>query len=242
MLTVAICDDNKVFLEMITGIVDKSMQKVSMEHEIQGFLQGEAFLTQHRAAPFDVVFLDIAMPDMDGFEVAKEIRRISENTYIIFVTTESSLVYDSFEFTPFYFIPKASVEQLEDRIDHVAEKLSKNVIINRPIRFDLPYGDTRFILPLDIIALKSNKNYVDIYTVKGEYVRVRENTEELIQRLPNQLFARIHNRYTVNMKHIENIDFPNSEVHLSDGSALRISRTHKKVFKDEYNIFLRSIM
>lgn len=242
MILTAICDDNKVFLDLITGIVDKSMQKASIKHEIQGFIHGEAFLARHRMTPFDVVFLDIAMPNIDGFEVAKEIRKVSEKTYIIFITTESSLVYDSFEFSPFYFIPKTSMEQLEDRIERVTEKLSKHLSINQPIQFDLPYGNTKFISPADIIAVKSNKNYVDVFIAKGEPIRIRENTEEIVQKLPNQFFSRVHNRYIVNMKHIENVDFPNSEIQLSDGSTVGISRTHKKTFKDEYNIFLRSVM
>lgn len=240
MILSAICDDNKVFLDTITTMVDKLMQEASIEHEIHKFLHGETFLTQHRSTPFDVVFLDIAMPDMNGFEVAKEIRRISERTYIIFVTTESSLVYDSFDFQPFYFIPKVSMEHTKSRIARAVGKLAKHISANQPIRFDLPYGNTEFIFPDDIIIINSIKNYVNIVTSDGRTINIRSNTEETAKKLPAQLFARVHNRYIVNMKHIKWVDYPNALVYLSNGSAAKISRGYKKIFQDEYNNFLRN--
>ena len=106
MVYTAICDDNDAMLNFLNTKICEIFTENGICFELQSFLSGQDFLQKHESNPFDVVFMDIVMPEIDGFEVAKQIRRISFNTYIIFITTESSLVYDSFDFQPFYFIPK----------------------------------------------------------------------------------------------------------------------------------------
>jgi two-component SAPR family response regulator len=55
---------------------------------------------------FDVIFLDIDMPEITGFDAAKKVKEISPESKIIFVTSKHDLVYNSFEYQPFYFIRK----------------------------------------------------------------------------------------------------------------------------------------
>lgn len=105
-MKVAVCDDNSVMMEYISRCVDETLNSYDVPYEISNFVKGKEFIEQHKCTPFDVVFLDIKMPDIDGFDAAKQVRGISEKTYIIFVTTESGLVYDSFDYHPFYFKPR----------------------------------------------------------------------------------------------------------------------------------------
>lgn len=80
-MKVAVCDDNKVIMEYITRKVDENFALYDVPHEISSFLNGTDFIEQHKSKPFDVVFLDIKMPDIDGFEAAEQVRRVSEKTY-----------------------------------------------------------------------------------------------------------------------------------------------------------------
>lgn len=240
MLTVAICDDNNVFLEMITGIVDKAMKQASMEHEIQGFLHGKAFLAQHRAVPFDVVFLDIVMPDIDGFEVAKEIRKISEKTYIIFVTTESSMVYDSFDFQPFYFIPKNKPKIIEEKLKYVVNKLSLHITANEKVLISGAYENKKFVSPNEILYLKSSVNNIEYHMTDKTVQTVRGRLDDISQSLNSYIFARTHNRFIVNMSHIDTVDYPNMEIRLMNGELIKISRGYKKEFGEAYLRYTRS--
>ncbi len=88
-MRIAVCDDVQVFLDLITGILIKEFKINSISCEIVAFKSCKEFLESHRNNNFDVVFLDIMMPEIGGFEAAKEIRKISEKTYVIFVTTET---------------------------------------------------------------------------------------------------------------------------------------------------------
>lgn len=103
---IAIVDDEVYFLNMLSQKISNMIVDFLPKYSIRQFTSGAEFLSQHEQENFDVVFLDIAMPGINGFEVAKIIRQISKKICIIFVTTECELVYDFFDFQPLGFIPK----------------------------------------------------------------------------------------------------------------------------------------
>jgi len=85
-------------VDYLRGLIADAYSANGLNSEIECFSSAEEFLGKHAETPFDIVFLDIVMPEINGFEAARLIRKISPKTYIIFITMESSLVYDSFDF------------------------------------------------------------------------------------------------------------------------------------------------
>lgn len=239
MVKVAICDDNKVFLDMLCRMVGEKLEVCNVSHKISDYMSGTVFLEHHRKEPFDIVFLDIIMPDMDGFKVAREIRKISEKTYIIFVTTERSLVYDVFDFEPFDFVPKDSIELLETKLTHVINRLSEHLSAYMKICLDVAFGEKKYIEPCEIIWVQSHGNYVDYILVSGEQLHIRGTIESVLKILSPRLFVRIHNRNIVNMSHIAKIDYPNNEVIMRAGQRISISRKYKSEFDAMYTKFNR---
>lgn len=239
ILKVAVCDDNKVMLEYISRKVDENFTTYDIPHKISSFLSGTNFIEQHRRTPFDVVFLDIKMPDIDGFEVAKQVRRVSEKTYIIFITTESGLVYDSFDYHPFYFIPKGKTEILNAKLKSVIWKLVEQIRDNYTICFNLPHGEKKYVKTGDIIYAASKSNYIDI-VCKAETIHIRRKLDEILDELPAKSFARINNRIVVNMGTVCRVDNTRMKAVLFNDTELNISRRYKAEFSDKYNIFMRN--
>lgn len=240
MISVAVCDDNKEFLKMLVKSISAKLSKNGVDYKISEFTGGKDFLRYHMDKHCDVVFLDITMPEMDGFLVAKEIRRISEKTYIIFVTMESGLVYDSLDFRPFHFIPKCTAKSLfESRLESVINKLLLHMKVNKSICFDLAYGEKLTLAPADIISIRSNANYVEIDVVNANPIRIREQINSVMDRLSPDVFSRVHNRCVVNMKRIRKIDYPNNEIIMDNGQVIDVSRTYKKSLEEAYGLFLR---
>lgn len=237
-MRVAVCDDNKVVLNFLSREISERLDLHSIQHEMRLFSCGELFLEQHEITPFDIVFLDIKMPNMDGFSVAKKIRNQSENTYIIFITTEDNLVYDSFDFRPFNFIPKGNDDILKVKLDNVIGKLAEHICENRPICFTLPFGEKKYVFPSDIIYILSKSNYADIIC-KTDNIHIRNKIDDILDLLTPKYFARIHNRCIVNMKHLCRIDNTRFKALLDNGKELDISRAYKAVLIEKYNVFLR---
>ncbi len=238
-MKVAVCDDNKVMMEFLSRYIVENLTSYNIPHEVSSFTEGKEFIFQHRRTPFDVVFLDIKMPDVDGFEAAKCVREISEKTYIIFVTTESSLVYDSFDYQPFYFIPKGNTEFLKAKLKSVIGKLIEQFKSNYPICFEMPHGEKKYVKTGEIIYVTSKSNYVDV-VCKSETIHIRRKLDELLDELPPKSFARINNRIIVNMGFVGRVDNTRMKVTLYDGTELNISRTYKAEFSEKYNIYLRN--
>lgn len=238
-MKVAVCDDNKVMLEFISNTVDEALSDIDVDHEIDNFERGTDFISQHEKSPFDVVFLDIRLPDIDGFDAAHQIKTSSEKTKIIFVTTESSLVYDSFDYHPFYFIPKGKPDYLSDKIHNVIGKLIDEMNENITICLDLPHNEKRYIDTNSIIYITSKSNYIDV-VLKEETIRIRLKLDDMIKKLPTKSFARIHNRYILNLRYLGRIDNGRCKAVLRDETELDISRSHKVELTKKYGVFLRN--
>lgn len=249
MISVSICDDSRIFLEKLNREIAGSMTKFRIRHSIESFFTGREFLERHRENPFDVVFLDIKMPDMNGFQVAEEIRRISQKTIIIFVTTEDALVYDSFSFQPFDFIPKLSPDKssvhkdydfMSLRIERTVKRLLHRFTAAEKIGLDMPYGEKLYVKIEDIQLLRTAGNYVEYSIKEHEPVKVRRKLDEAMEELDATLFVRIHKSYGVNMGFIKNIDYSQLLITLKDGSMVTISRAHKKDVEAAYIEYLRN--
>ena len=238
MLTVAICDDNMEMLQFLEKEIDTLLSVNEMEHSISAFSSGKAFLEQHKISHFDVVFLDIKMPEMDGFEVAARMRDVFDKTYIIFVTNEDSLVYDSFDFQPFYFIPKSSSEMTRERLKHVVDKLTDHISAFKKIVIPMPYGMKRSIDPADLLFIRSSGNNVEYRLKDGEKIKIRRKLDEVMDELSPLLFLRPHKSYVVNMGSIDTINFPMLRIFLEDGTVIDISKSRRKEAEELYSEYL----
>ncbi len=240
MIYTAICDDNKPMLDFLKGRIDCLLSENGIEHQICTFSSGLDFLESHKERPFDVIFMDIVMPEINGFDAAKQVRKISQDTYIIFITTESSLVYDSFDFQPFYFIPKGKTKIIEDKLRYVIKKLALRIAADEKIMIVGAYDNKRFVSPREILYIKSSINNVEYHFTDGKTQSVRGRLDDVSRSLNSYIFSRSHNRYIVNMSHIDRVDYPNMEIRLDNGEFIIISRGRKKEFEETYLNYTRN--
>ncbi len=240
MIKIAICDDNHPVLDFLNERIEDLLIESKLDHKISTFSSGKEFLESHKAHPFDVIFLDIVMPELDGFESAKQIRKISRDTYIIFITTESSLVYESFDFQPFYFIPKSKPKIIEERLKYVINRLTLHIAASEKVEVLGAYNDKRFVSPNEILYIKSSANNIEYHFTNQSVQSVRGKLNEILSSLNSYIFSRTHNRYIVNMSHIDRADYPNMEIQLDNGEFIRISRGFKKEFEEAYLRFTRN--
>ena len=91
MLRVAICDDEPNLLAAMKACIKNALEIERFFCEIQCFSNGKTMLEAYRAFPFNILFLDICMPDIDGFELARIIRKMNYETFLIFVTAQDTL-------------------------------------------------------------------------------------------------------------------------------------------------------
>ena len=108
MLKIILCDDSSQFLSVLKYYVEKECSRVLPNDE--DFEVGPAFGSGQTALEYiennhvDVILLDIDMPDINGFDVAKVLCDRHKDIKIVFMSAYDSFVYNSFEFYPFSLI------------------------------------------------------------------------------------------------------------------------------------------
>lgn len=240
MIRVAIVDDEIHTLKKIQTMIMREFDAHRIACSYFPYTSAKDFIEAQRKQPFDIAFLDIIMPEYTGFEAAAEVRNLQNQTYIIFITSNDESVYDSFDFQPFQFICKDCDDIFQNRIKHVITSLVRHLKQNRTLIFQLPFSEEKKVRISDIIALKSDRNYLEINCCNGSILRVRRKLSEMEIELLSYDFIRVHNRWLVNMRHIQLPDYPNEEVVMINDLSVPLSRSHKNELKKRYAEYLRS--
>lgn len=241
-MTIAVCDDNVLTLRDIKKNIISCITNYTDKYKIIEFENGRDLLNQHNNSPFDIVFLDIDMPVTTGFDVAKELRNNFSNCYIVFVTSYSEFVYDSFSFQPFNFIRKNCNIPLAESISDVVDKLMKHMKQNeRIILEDYDYGKHSIYIR-DIVYIESDKHHVIYYTLSSEHpIRIRNSISECEEKYREYDFVRIHKGYLINLRYLSGIDCHYNEVILGKiCKRLPMSKRMKNNVKEKYDQYLRT--
>ena len=106
-MKIAICDDEYITAEYYYEQIEQIFKEYSTECEIDLFTDSGKLLTSlYEGKRWDVCFLDIDMPLVDGLSLGQKLRELDMYCYLIYVSIHRECVYESFKARPFRFIPK----------------------------------------------------------------------------------------------------------------------------------------
>lgn len=241
MIRIALCDDNTFFLKKMLKLLQQEFEKHTHDYEICDYTSGNLLLIHHKEIPFDVIFLDIDMPQMTGFELAKQLQEISENCYIVFITSHSELVYDSFYFQPLNFITKGDEQWLLNKLTTVMHQLFQKMKSDKILILEDKNSGRISTYLKDVLYIESNKHYVIYHIENKRSVQIRESINRLEDELSDFDFVRIHKKYLVNLRHVYNIDKINDSVIFKQNLQLPMSRNYKSAVDEKLTQYLRRV-
>lgn len=235
MLRVAVCDDDQAISNSYRDRIKALFESKHVDATIFNYTKGSKLIVDCGEEPFDLIFLDIDMPEMSGFDVAVKINEISDDPVIIFVTNEEQLVYRSLRYSPFRFIRKTYfVAELNEAIVSFLDlhfKRSKTQV------FNCVNGELVAINIKDIMYIESNKHKVTVHTQKKDIV-TKAKISELEDNLKNFGFIRVHIGYLINMKYIFTIE--KTEIIFMNQTSVPMSRHRTEQVKTEFQKYIRS--
>lgn len=106
MLRLALCDDNRLELELLAEIVRDYGGTHGLELELQAFENSRECLKARDKKPFDLYILDMLMPGMDGLGLAEALRKRKDRGRIIFLSASPDYVFESFAVRPYRYLLK----------------------------------------------------------------------------------------------------------------------------------------
>lgn len=200
----------------------------------------------HELQP-NLVFLDVQMPKLTGFEM---LELMDEAPQIIFTTAFDQYAIKAFELNAVDYLLKpysqdrfdAAVQKAKDRIQKednssgikkLAEHVSDN--IETLDRIVVKLGSKIKVIPIDtVLYIESQDDYVMVYTTDGKYLK-QQTMKYFEKHLDSSVFCRIHRSYLVNINTIKQLELYEKNSYLavlSNGAKLKVSDTGYKALRE----------
>ena len=230
-MRIAICDDQKVYLNALMRIIRDSLSdRMDEELEIKAYERGQQLICENSTDAFDVIFLDVNMPSMDGRKVAEFLRKSSEELILVFVSQYDEYVFDTFDVSPLAFIRKANLEEETKKVcDKILNKYKEKNESFTVFDDEMSYT----LYPAKIWYFESEKHQLNIYYSKGKTERIRYSIKKMTSLLENKGFIRINKSYLVNYRYIYFLD--STDVLMLDmKTRLPLARNRHKEIKTVY--------
>lgn len=202
MLKVAICDDIKEYIKKMEIYIEKYGTENLVDVKICSYVNGFQLIQTYSKKKYDIIFLDISMPKMDGFEIAGKIREIDQDVTIIFCTSFYTITnaQKAYDVEAKDFLKKPVTYK---KIVAILNKVYKRKLINAEEKFILKIREGIFPIQLsDIIYLETRDKAVVLHTVQRDFVTY-QTMQEFENKFGNDLFFRCHTSYLVNLDYIE---------------------------------------
>lgn len=239
--TGVIIDDEAVCITSLKGLMQRRHPEVELLGTAQRIPEGIALVKAKRP---DILFLDIEVGDMTGFDLLKAIAPLRPQ--VIFTTAHESYAVKAIKFNALdYLLKPIDPAELDDAVckalsekdapagpDRIAPLLG-TLMSDRQIA--LPDSNGLSVVHIDdILYCTSDNNYTSVYT-RGDKkpVVVSRPLSEFGAFLGNQGFVRIHQSHLINRKHIRRyVKGEGGEVIMTDGANLPVSRRQKTELMD----------
>lgn len=235
MLTVAICDDEMKDRRFLSSIIDTNFTLSGIDYIVNEFRSGEELITYIKVhkKQYDLIFLDIQMKNLDGIETARYLRQSDINSIIIFITGYPDYVFDGYDVKAFHYILKP---YKKEKIIHILENALQQINANHMHCFSFETMNGIYKLERSkILYFASDKRKIKIKTFQDSY-EFYGKLNDIEQKL-GLSFIRIHQRYLINMKHIDAIE--NNHVCINN-ERLPISRQKYPVVIIEFAKYMLS--
>jgi len=240
-----IIDDEYLARELIKNFL-KNFTDVQIIGESENGFEGARMIAELKP---DLIFLDIQMPKLNGFEMLELLENPPE---VIFLTAHNDFAIRAFEMNAVDYLLKpysqdrllSAVKKAIDKLDSGESKNNKiNQLVLQPLtekleRLVVKTGTKIKVIPVDkIIYLEAEDDYIMIYTDEGKHLK--QGTMKYYEdHLDNSRFVRVHRSFIVRIDQVVQLEpyaKDNYLIKLKNGSSLKISRSGLKNLKEKLN-------
>ena len=233
-MRIILCDDDIPFTQSFAKRLSSAFKDLGIKPEIIVTNTGIDALRQFTQKPTDALFLDIDMPDQDGFSVANELMKMRTKPLIIFLSSLEHLVYQSFAFQPFWFLRKTHLEDLP----MVLEKMTK-VINNTKVHYTATINGSNISIPISEIFYFESEGHYIIAHRNGSKLRYKAPISDIERELSRYFFVRCHVGYLVNCRFIQICS--RTTLTLTTGQVIPVSRAQAAETQSAFMTYMRSL-
>jgi two-component system LytT family response regulator len=242
VITALVIDDEESAINVVKLLLQKYVPEITTIHTAVGSTHGLQLINEVKP---DLVFLDVEMPLMSGFEL---LEKFPDHSFdVIFITAYDHYAIKAIKFSALdYLLKPIDADELKPAVAKFLSK--KNNISNKPLYANLLYNlhqpetdyrlaiatleGTFFYNPNEIIRCEAVGNYTRLYIKDKKNIIASRTLKEYEDMLSEQQFLRVHRTHLVNIKCITSFT-RDHELTMNDGSIIPVSRRKWDTIKQQ---------
>lgn len=249
MIRCILVDDEKNALEMMEWLLQTYCPQVEIQAMCNSAEQGIEAINKLRP---DVVFLDIEMPRMNGFDMLETFDKLFFD--VVFCTAYDQFAIRAFKYSALnYLLKPVDPEDLKATIQRIEERKTiptreqfnlllqnmKQAVKTTPQRIALTTNDGLIFVPTaDIIYCEAESNYTNVVLTGGKKILVSKVLKDIDEALSGPDFFRIHSSFLINVNRIKKFVRGDGGYIIMDNDAnISISRSRKQEFMEMFSKF-----
>lgn len=250
-----VIDDEKHCLGSMQILIERNLPELQILTLCSSGQEGLEAIRKYKP---DLVFLDISMPKMNGFEMLDQIEQ--PEFELIFTTAYDQYAFDAFKVSAMDYLMKPidedelvdAVLRVEKRMKKVAGQLDATLIKQQLNTLALNMDQARNQLPTipiptlegiemlptaSVYFIESDGNYCKCFKKDGDYTMITRTLGILESQLATYNFVRVHRSYMINLMHLQKyIRGEGGHVILSNGKSIPVSRRRKEELVKKLNL------
>ncbi|TQI71322.1 LytTR family two component transcriptional regulator [Gramella sp. Hel_I_59] len=234
-----VIDDEATARMIISQLID-THKELNLVGDFSNALQAIKYLNQNEV---DLIFLDIHMPDFTGFDF---IQTLKNPPNVILTTSDRSFAIEAFEYDCIvdYIVKPITSERFKKAVQKAENSKPAKQAITEPTEItsdvnktenDLYVNIDRRLIKIDIPSIyliEAKGDYIQIKTFEKNYT-VHSTLKKIENKLPEDLFLKVHRSYVINTKHI--IDIEDNSV-LIEKDVVPVSRSNRPELMKRLNL------
>lgn len=235
MIKIGICEDEIIVLNQINQYI-KEILNNEIEYSIKEYNSGVAMLKEREF--FDIVFLDFDMSEINGYELAREIRKLDTDVKIVFITNFSRYQDYAFSVHAFgYLVKPVNLDVLSSILRDSIKYIPPSKKETYQIKFLFKEGVKSFCVK-DILYFEYINRDIYVHTLRGkEYIIHKEKISNISKKMSIYNFIVPHKSFVINLNYVSYVKGYN--IYISNGDIIPLSQSNSTVFRKKLDIFFR---
>lgn len=235
-ISIAVCDDDQAFLDTLCDTLTTLLSRYELRYTISPFTSPTQLLAALDQTDFNLLFLDIEMPEMDGMMVASLIHNSRSNVKVVFLTSHNEYMQDAFKVNAYRYLFKpfapADIEEVLSRV--IANIQDAEGVMVRVVATSMDC----FVYYKDIISIEASGDFSILNTPEMSILNTR-SMKLWMEQLDSRFFS-AHRSHIINLRFIRSIDYNKCIIHLEGNKTARLTVKNKAALRAAFTAYVKA--